>query len=131
MPGYDCVNCGLLLAKYNPKHRGMTVSMVESSKKLDCCPYCNREMKKGRICSARGTWWCERIGKWGFLRGRKIMIEPLPWWRIVGVASRRCTECGIIFCRYEDLTMGNRLKLIAFLTAIILPLLMLIFFFAE
>jgi hypothetical protein len=131
MPGYNCRKCGLLAAKYNPKHRGIAVHEVEKRKKLDFCPYCNRELKRGRIYSARGTWWIERIGKWGFARGKKIMIEPLPWWRFVGVIARRCTGCGVVFCKYEDLTTRIRLKLIAFLMAIILPLLMLIFLFAE
>ncbi len=131
MPGYECASCGLLVAKYNPKHRCRAVPLVEPHKKLDCCPYCNREMKKGRIYSARGTWWIERIGKWGFARGRKIMIEPLPWWRFVGIAARLCNECGIVFCKYEDLTLRNRVKLLMFFTALILSLLIVLFMVGE
>jgi hypothetical protein len=52
------------------------------------------------------------------------MIEPFPWLKIIGVATRRCDECGIIFSRYTPQTMNYFLKMIAMLLLISVSILL-------
>ena len=112
MPTYECQKCGLIVAKYCLKHRGHEISLKEKVGKLTYCPYCNREMAGGRIYGMRGIWWFEKIGWLGFMRGRRMMVEPFPWLKIRGVATRRCNECGVMFSRYTPQTLNYFVKFI-------------------
>ena len=131
MPGYNCLDCGLIIAKYNLHHKYNPITRRKITKKLEDCPYCFKKLKAGRIYSARGTWWLERIGKWGNFKGRKMMIEPLSFWRIVGIPARLCDDCGIVLCKYEDQTWRNRVILAVFFASVIFTLLVILFIFGQ
>lgn len=68
------------------------------------CPYCNEEMKKGLIQSARPIFWGEKKHKISFkVRGRKEFSISDGFWNGATAEAYHCLKCKKVIIDMEEL----------------------------
>ena len=56
------------------------------------CPYCNSEMRKGKVCSDGGLWWKAEMGDNIPLNDEGVFVGRINGYRITAFQCENCQK---------------------------------------